>query len=111
MNHKCLAIVLAVAAVSLLILYVLMPSCVLPLRGDVVICGGAVHVSVTHISHGQHVRIPFWWLSALLFIYPGIVLVRTLRVRRNRIEGHCRKCGYNLTGNVSGRCSECGAAI
>ena len=25
--------------------------------------------------------------------------------------GHCTKCGYNLTGNVSGRCSECGTAI
>ena len=23
----------------------------------------------------------------------------------------CRECGYNLTGNVSGRCSECGADI
>ena len=22
--------------------------------------------------------------------------------------GHCVKCGYNLTGNVSGRCPECG---
>lgn len=22
--------------------------------------------------------------------------------------GHCWKCGYNLTGNISGRCSECG---
>lgn len=22
--------------------------------------------------------------------------------------GHCRKCGYNLTGNVSGQCPECG---
>jgi len=22
--------------------------------------------------------------------------------------GHCQKCGYNLTGNVSGICSECG---
>jgi hypothetical protein len=22
--------------------------------------------------------------------------------------GHCRKCGYNLTGNVSGVCPECG---
>ena len=25
--------------------------------------------------------------------------------------GHCQNCGYNLTGNVSGRCSECGRAI
>ncbi len=23
----------------------------------------------------------------------------------------CRECGYNLTGNVSGRCSECGTEI
>lgn len=23
----------------------------------------------------------------------------------------CRHCGYNLTGNVSGRCPECGAAV
>jgi hypothetical protein len=22
--------------------------------------------------------------------------------------GHCQKCGYNLTGNVSGACPECG---
>ncbi|MFQ5429465.1 MAG: hypothetical protein ACE5E1_04060 [Phycisphaerae bacterium] len=26
-------------------------------------------------------------------------------------EGKCRQCGYNLTGNVSGRCPECGAAL
>jgi hypothetical protein len=26
-------------------------------------------------------------------------------------EGHCRNCGYNLTGNVSGICPECGERI
>jgi len=25
--------------------------------------------------------------------------------------GHCKVCGYDLTGNVSGRCPECGTAI
>jgi hypothetical protein len=25
--------------------------------------------------------------------------------------GHCRRCGYDLTGNVSGRCPECGERI
>ena len=25
--------------------------------------------------------------------------------------GHCQHCGYDLTGNVSGRCPECGADI
>jgi len=25
--------------------------------------------------------------------------------------GHCKKCGYNLIGNVSGVCPECGTAM
>lgn len=25
--------------------------------------------------------------------------------------GHCRDCGYNLTGNTTGRCPECGMSI
>jgi rubrerythrin len=29
--------------------------------------------------------------------------------RRSKTRfGHCQKCGYNLTGNVSGVCPECG---
>ncbi len=28
--------------------------------------------------------------------------------RRRTPPGHCKKCGYNLTGNVSGVCPECG---
>ena len=27
------------------------------------------------------------------------------------LPGHCRKCGYDLTGNVSGRCPECGRDV
>jgi len=25
--------------------------------------------------------------------------------------GRCQTCGYDLTGNVSGRCPECGAPV
>jgi hypothetical protein len=32
------------------------------------------------------------------------------RVRRFARRGGCRACGYDLTGNVSGRCPECGCA-
>jgi len=30
---------------------------------------------------------------------------------RGHPRGHCQGCGYDLTGNVSGRCSECGKEI
>ena len=30
------------------------------------------------------------------------------RDRRRIPPNHCQRCSYNLTGNVSGRCPECG---
>jgi len=30
---------------------------------------------------------------------------------RHYPPGHCQRCGYNLRGNVSGRCPECGKPI
>ena len=42
-------------------------------------------------------------------------LAASLRARydtRQRYRhGHCQKCGYDLTGNESGVCPECGMAI
>lgn len=35
---------------------------------------------------------------------------RVVRSRRVR-NGHCNKCGYNLFGNTSGRCPECGTPL
>lgn len=32
------------------------------------------------------------------------------KTRKRIPEGHCRQCGYDLTGNESGVCSECGAS-
>jgi predicted amidophosphoribosyltransferase len=31
--------------------------------------------------------------------------------RRRIPPGHCQKCGYDLTGNVSGICPECGTPV
>jgi hypothetical protein len=38
-----------------------------------------------------------------------LVVAPVLRLwRRVPAPGQCRHCGYDLTGNVSGRCPECG---
>lgn len=48
--------------------------------------------------------VPFWWLLLML----GIPTAYLWWLDRRPPPGHCRACGYNLTGNVSGVCPECG---
>lgn len=50
--------------------------------------------------------IPFWCLFPLAVI-PTVMLWRH---DRGFPPGHCRSCGYDLTGNTTGVCSECGVA-
>jgi hypothetical protein len=54
-----------------------------------------------------YVRVPLWALAAVTSVLPAARLVA--RRRRARRRGTCRSCGYDLTGNVSGVCPECGA--
>lgn len=48
------------------------------------------------------------WIPFLLVALPTVILF--WRDRRFQ-SGHCQKCGYDLTGNESRRCPECGAAV
>ena len=48
------------------------------------------------------------WIPFLLTAIPTIMLWRR---DRGRLAGHCRKCEYDLTGNVTGVCSECGTKV
>lgn len=58
------------------------------------------------------VGLPLWLPFSLLTVYPTIAFVRgPLRRWRRRQKGLCLRCGYNLTGNVSGICPECGTKI
>ncbi len=58
-----------------------------------------------------------WVVGALLLAAPivGILLVILWTRLRNTflddLTGSCQECGYDLTGNTSGRCPECGASI
>lgn len=36
---------------------------------------------------------------------------RRMREEKRRSAGQCGRCGYNLTGNVSGVCPECGGKM
>jgi hypothetical protein len=60
----------------------------------------------------RQLRIPLIWLFILFAVFPGVRLSGMIRTRRRRrLEGHCRTCGYDLTGNASGVCPECGDVI
>ena len=53
------------------------------------------------------VQIPLW-IPFLIAVAPtGVLWWRAHPFP----AGHCQKCGYDLTGNVSGRCPECGSSL
>lgn len=59
-------------------------------------------------------RYPLHLLAIFLALptLPALVIVMRPALRRLRaVAMSCRECGYNLTGNVSGQCPECGAAL
>jgi len=53
-------------------------------------------------------RAPMATLIALLIAYPTFVIARAQYRRYRHKRGHCLKCEYDLTGNASGICPECG---
>ena len=52
-----------------------------------------------------------WWGGALLII--SVILLWRVHIWAGRESKfpHCLDCGYNLTGNISGTCPECGNAV
>jgi hypothetical protein len=54
------------------------------------------------------------WLTALTSVLPLLCVPRLLRravANRRRRAGLCVACSYDLTGNVSGVCPECGTKV
>ncbi|HSZ55793.1 MAG TPA: hypothetical protein VK797_09040 [Tepidisphaeraceae bacterium] len=79
--------------------------------------------NVVHMSRGYYcwgILVPpqFLWLLryslliwCVLFVLPACRLVlaahrRWMTLGRS-LDGYCCRCGYDLTGNVSGTCPEC----
>ena len=57
-------------------------------------------------SHTQIV-LPLW----LVLLVLGVPTMAAWLPWPRPSRGLCHKCGYDLTGNVSGRCSECGERV
>jgi len=58
--------------------------------------------------HLPHVRTNYFWL---LILWASFRQIRVHQIRSHlpkALPGHCPYCGYNLKGNVSGLCPECG---
>jgi hypothetical protein len=58
------------------------------------------------------IAVPFWALALMVGPFPAINMtrgVRRYRRRKPKYPNGCRQCGYDLTGNVSGNCPECGS--
>ncbi len=62
--------------------------------------------------HIRALALPTWLVAVMFSIFPAVAFIRgPLRRRRRRKRGLCISCGYNLTGNESGVCSECGEDV
>jgi hypothetical protein len=50
-------------------------------------------------------------LLGMMAVINGQSLERLITAPFRTKEGHCRGCGYDLTGNISGVCPECGKPV
>ena len=55
----------------------------------------------------RKISVPFWLPFCTVFAPTVVLFFHTRRYK----PGHCQSCGYDLTGNTSGICPECGTAI
>lgn len=61
---------------------------------------------------GWKLSVNLWPLVALFAAYPIAAVTKdSVTYIRRRRRGLCLRCGYDLTGNVTGTCSECGCRI
>ncbi len=81
-----------------------------------------VHLTLWYYSHGDYVADYPQFGSGqchwcVLPLWKPFLLVAALTILlwwhdRHRIPaGHCQHCGYDLTGNTSGVCPECGRSL
>jgi hypothetical protein len=71
--------------------------------------GFRIHRFTVAVTPICFIEIPFWFLTLVFASSPALAWRK--RRRKLRAKETCLTCGYNLTGNVSGTCPECGTPI
>ncbi len=71
----------------------------------------ARHALVAQPERHRYIELPLWFPFVLFSAYPIVRFMRFLRGDVRTEKGLCHECGYDLTGNVTGVCSECGTRI
>lgn len=59
---------------------------------------------------GILIRIPLW-IPAIVCTWVLILCNPSVLRRKRKKHGLCLQCGYDLTGNTTGKCPECGQEI
>ena len=68
--------------------------------------------SVFRLGTSMTLSTPLWLVVVVFAAYPVIIFMQgSLQRLRRRRKGLCVTCEYDLTGNISGVCPECGTPI
>lgn len=74
--------------------------------------GSPLLIKVYGQVHGRETAVAIAWLAAITIgILIALLSRRADQPAKWAAEGKCRQCGYDLTGNVSGICPECGTTL
>ncbi len=73
----------------------------------VVVYGHGFGLSLWNTWSSELTQFPLW-LPFLIVAIPMIIMWGFVP---KFPRGHCRRCGYDLTGNTSGVCPECGVEV
>jgi len=63
------------------------------------------------VFEGYRLYLPHWLICCGFVAVPAYWYWRPRRKKHAEAVGQCLACGYNLTGNASGVCPECGTVI
>jgi hypothetical protein len=55
--------------------------------------------------------VPYYAVVVALAVWPMIISSRQFKRWRQKPAGHCLMCSYDLKGNESGICPECGTSV